>query len=178
LRVRFAKLKLTHIEYLSRLNFKDKHTKKDTEKLQWFINNRALKHQERQLGITYVILHENSHIGYITVSTSNIPKHKISESKRPVSTGGSILPAIIIQYFAIHLEHREKGFGSEVLEWTYGLGKTIARKIGCRYIILYTKSAKNFYEKNGFSVSEIEEEDESFYFMYRDLFPKCVNLDK
>lgn len=65
-----------------------------------------------------------------------------------------------------------------MIEWTVGLSRVTARMLGCRYIILFTNSAKGFYEKKGFSVSEIKRKEESFYFMYRDLFPECIKLDQ
>ncbi|MFY9871573.1 MAG: hypothetical protein WAK17_17805 [Candidatus Nitrosopolaris sp.] len=36
-------------------------------------------------------------------------------------------------------DNRKCGFGSEVLLWSFGIGKKIARIIGYRYIILYAK---------------------------------------
>ncbi|MGB6532345.1 MAG: GNAT family N-acetyltransferase [Candidatus Nitrosopolaris sp.] len=165
---------------LSNLDFTDEHNE-DPENVQGFIKKYSLKHQERNLGITRVILSEDRPIGYFTISTSNIEKDKINESIRPFTRTTSIFPAMIIEYFGIDKNKRHAKIGSRVLKWIIGFGrKNLSIRVGCRYVILYAKQAMQFYEKNGFKIAEIKNDDdmESFYLMYRDLFPECVKLDK
>jgi GNAT superfamily N-acetyltransferase len=165
---------------LSNLDFTDKDGK-DYEKVQWFIRKYALKHQERNLGITRVIVSKGNPIGYFTISTSNIQKDFIDESIRPFTRTTRIFPAMIIEYFGIDKSKRCEGIGSKVLKWIIGFGrKNLSRTVGCRYVILFAKRAIKFYAKNGFKISEIKNDDnkDSFYLMYRDLFPECVKLDK
>jgi hypothetical protein len=163
---------------LSDLDFTDKDGM-DCEKVQWFIRKYALKHQQRNLGITRVILFKNNPIGYFTISTSYIDKESIDKSMRPFTRTTSIFPAMIIEYIAIDKQKRDGGIGSEVLKWIIGFGRNnLSRKIGCRYVILFAKQAISFYKKNGFNIAEFKNNKSSFYLMYRDLFPECVELEQ
>ncbi|HYA83452.1 MAG TPA: GNAT family N-acetyltransferase [Candidatus Bathyarchaeia archaeon] len=165
---------------LSNLDFTDKDGE-DYENVQQFIRKYALKHQERNLGITRVIVSKGNPIGYFTISTSNIQKDSIDKNVRPFTRTTRIFPAMIIEYFGIDKNMRDQGIGSKVLKWIIGFGrKNLSRNVGCRYVILFAKRAIQFYAKNGFKISEIKGNDDkdSFYLMYRDLFPECVKLDK
>jgi hypothetical protein len=166
---------------LLHLDFTDKEGN-DYEGIQSFITKYALKHQERNLGITRIILLEGKPIGYFTISTSNIEKDYINKNMRPFTRTTPIFPAMIIQYIGIDKNKRHGGIGSKVLKWIIGFGrKNLATKVGCRYVILYAKQAMPFYIKNDFKISEIKNDDDdssSFFLMYRDLFPECVRLDK
>ena len=156
---------------LSNLDFTDEHGN-DPENVQQFIRKYALKHQERNLGITRLILLEGNPIGYFTISTSNIQKDKINERIRPFTRTTRIFPAMIVEYFGVDKKRRRGGIGSKVLKWIVGFGrKNIATKLGCRYVILYAKQATQFYLKNGFQFSEIKNDNNiaSFFLMYRDL---------
>jgi len=165
---------------LSNLDFTDKRGD-DPENVQRFIRKYALKHQARNLGITYVILFEGNPIGYFTISTSNIQKGKINESVRPFTRTTPFFPAMIIEYLGIDKNKRCGGIGTDVMKWIVGFGrKNLATQVGCRYVILFAKQAMPFYQKNDFKISEIKnnENGPSFFLMYRDLFPECVKLDK
>jgi hypothetical protein len=70
--------------------------------------------------------------GYITLATSAIYKTGVPETKRPVTK-----LHLTVQFY--RKDNRKCGFGSEVLLWSFGIGKKIARIIGYRYIILYAK---------------------------------------
>lgn len=166
--LRYRKLDDSLLSNLRKLDFTDDNGD-DTERLQWFIRKRALNHHNQCLGITHVILDEVIPIGYITLATASFHKKEVSEDKRPVTSGTSQVSATIIEYFAIDKPKRRKGLGSEVLLWSIGIGRRIARTVGCRYVILSAEVAKGFYIKEGFKISETEENNKM---MYKDLFPE------
>lgn len=163
---------------LTKLDFTDDDGD-DTDDLQRFIRNKALDYQNRQLGVTYVILSHNNPIGYFTLSTSSFSKYCVLNEKRPTTFGGPHLPAIVIQYLTIHKPNRRHGFGEEALKESFGIGVDVAQKVGCRYLILYVNTdniqAIKFYERNLFRKSEIIEDKKDVYLMYKDLFPESRN---
>lgn len=112
---------------LSHLDFKDDNNK-DSEKLQWFMNKYAIKHQDRKFGKTHALFFENDPIGYITFSTSSIQKDYIHEIKRPFTRTTRIFPAIIIEYLAIDRKYRGNGLGREIIKWSVGLGRSLSKK--------------------------------------------------
>ena len=146
---------------------------KDSQNLQKFIEKRALKNQDAHLGMTYLVTYKKKIIGYITVSASNINKNEIFKKTRPSTRDGALFPALAILDFCIDKELRGKAFGEYVLEWCNGLARTISKKIGCRYIILFTKDpdAIEFYKKHTFQIAEENNKNE-FKLMYLDLFPE------
>lgn len=143
----------------------------DGQCLQYFLNKRALSYQNNSLGMTYVVSYDKKPIGYVTLSASSIHKDKIIQKKRPGTREGSHYPALIIVNFVIDKPLRRCGFGKYVLLYCSGLGRIIADKIGCRYIILFARDAIDFYLKNNFKVAELEGVKE-FKMMYADLFPE------
>lgn len=144
---------------------------KDSQCLQYFLDKRALKYQNNSLGITYVVFYEKKSIGYVTLATSNIHKNEITQKKRPSTREGAHYPALIIVNFAIDKPLRLCGFGRYVLLYCSGLGRIIAERVGCRYIILFARDAIGFYQKNNFKVAELQGLKE-FKMMYADLFPE------
>ncbi len=47
--------------------------------------------------------------------------------------------------------------------------------IGCRYIVLFTKEAKEFYLQHDFQEAEITEDGNKYTMMYADIFPELQN---
>jgi ribosomal protein S18 acetylase RimI-like enzyme len=171
---------LTDIFDLSNLDFTDENGK-DPDDLQWFITNEALAHQYRNLGITYVVKYRNQLIGYFTLATSYFRQDAIPEDKRPITFGDHYLPAVVIEFIAIDKPNRSRGIGKKALQESYVIGRSIADRVGCRYVILYVNinniQGIQFYERNGFKKSEIMEDEKDmrkrvYRMMYKDLFPE------
>ncbi len=163
----FPKLKSSHKPHFDCTN----ELGEDTQCLQYFIDKRALKNQTAHLGTTYIITYKKNSIGYVTVATSNIHKDKIIKKKRPATRDGNLYPALVILDFCIDKKFRGKGFGEYVLLWCNGLARIISDKVGCRYIVLFTKDAVNFYKKYQYQIAEIKRKDK-FKLMYADIFPE------
>ncbi len=107
----------------------------------------------------------------MTLASANIHKDEIAPKKRPPTRDGAFFPAMIILDLCIDKESRGKGFGEYVLLWCIGIAREVSEKIGCRYIILYTKDAIGFYKKNDYQVSE-KPTKRDFKLIYVDIFPE------
>ncbi len=144
---------------------------KDSQCLQKFFDKRALKNQDAHLGMTYIITYKKKPIGYVTLAVANINKREIFSKARPSTRDGALFPAMIILDFCIDKKSRGKTYGEYVLMWCNGLARTISRKVGCRYIVLYTKDpdAVRFYTKHSYQIAEKNNKGE-FKLMYLDLF--------
>nr|ABZ09109.1 putative acetyltransferase (GNAT) family protein [uncultured marine crenarchaeote HF4000_APKG6D9] len=143
----------------------------DSQFLQNFIDKRALKNQKAHLGTTYCINYKNKTIGYVTLASANIHKDEIISKKRAATRDGPLFPSMIILDFCIDKKLRGKGFGKYVLMWCNGLARIVSEKIGCRYIVLFTKDAINFYKKYNYRVAETPKKGD-FTLMYVDVFPE------
>ena len=149
---------------------------KDSQCLQNFIDKRALINQNTHLGTTYLITYKKKIIGYITVATSNIHKDKIFKNARPSTRDGAFYPALVILDFCIDKKSRGKTFGDSVLFWCSGLARDISERVGCRYIVLYTKDpdAIGFYEKHSYQIAEGNQGETKL--MYVDVFPEIKKI--
>ncbi len=150
---------------------------KDSQCLQKFFDKRALKNQDAHLGMTYIITYKKKPIGYVTLATANINKDAIFSKARPSTRDGALFPAMIILDFCIDKKSRGKTYGEYVLMWCNGLARTVSEKIGCRFIILYTKDpdAIRFYTKHNYQFAEGNQNDK-FKLMYYDLFPELLKI--
>ena len=145
----------------------------DSQRLQMFIDKRALKNQDAHLGTTHVIMYKKMPIGYITLATSYIHKDRVFKKARPSTRDGNIYPALAILDFCIDKPSRGMTYGEYALMWVKGLVRRISKYAGCRYVVLYSKDpdAIRFYERNNYQIAE-EDKDrrEEATFMYFDVF--------
>jgi predicted N-acetyltransferase YhbS len=62
-------------------------------------------------------------------------------------------PAILLGNMGVDNKFWKRGIGSRICNYCVGLAAEESEKIGCRYIILHTKTRETFYKKLGFVTS-------------------------
>ncbi len=98
---------------------------------------------------------------YITSSARNRLQRSITNAKR-----GMNYPAVLIGRFGISAEYRDKGLGSQILNFLKSWFRSIDNKTGCRFIVVdayNNEKTLHFYEKNDFKpLYKTEQEERNF----------------
>ena len=98
---------------------------------------------------------------YITSSARNRLQRSITNAKR-----GMNYPAVLIGRFGISAEYRDKGLGSQILNFLKSWFRSIDNKTGCRFIVVdayNNEKTLHFYEKNDFKpLYKTEQEERTF----------------
>lgn len=75
-------------------------------------------------------------------------------------------PAVLIGRFGISAEYRDKGLGSQILNFLKSWFRSIDNKTGCRFIVVdayNNEKTLHFYEKNDFKpLYKTEQEERTF----------------
>jgi len=143
-------------------------SKDDDMGLDEFIHKEAMNYQRESLGITHLFYYKGNIVGYVTVATSSI---EVKYTKlhlpffRPIK-----YPALLLGRLAVDNRYRRRNIGHCICLWCIGLAKEIAKKIGCRFVIVVTRQSKvEFYRKCGFDICPRFERKEKV-FMYFQTF--------
>ena len=98
---------------------------------------------------------------YRTSSARNRLQRSITNAKR-----GMNYPAVLIGRFGISAEYRDKGLGSQILNFLKSWFRSIDNKTGCRFIVVdayNNEKTLHFYEKNDFKpLYKTEQEERTF----------------
>ncbi|MBQ8016978.1 MAG: GNAT family N-acetyltransferase [Methanobrevibacter sp.] len=169
----------------------------DSEDLNDFLKNDALKQQNEKLNLTKLITCEGEIIGFVSLLTDSmklkllrdeVEKEKI-KGKLNVSENNPI-PAIKIGRFAIDKKYTKHGLGSQILRnILYNLQEIAEKNVGLRFVVVEGyATAYNFYvtnnkfknlkkdEKNLNKIEIIKKKDPTrTFYLYYDL--KDLDLD-
>ena len=129
----------------------------DSEDLNDFLKNDALKQQNEKLNLTKLITCEGEIIGFVSLLTDSmklkllrdeVEKEKI-KGKLNVSENNPI-PAIKIGRFAIDKKYTKHGLGSQILRnILYNLQEIAEKNVGLRFVVVEGYAiAYNFYVTN------------------------------
>ena len=129
----------------------------DSDDLNDFIKNDALKQQEEKLNITQLVICCGKIIGFFSLSADTLRLKDIREDKTKKTIKSHIpqskeLPAIKIGRFAISKEYSHQGIGSHIIQHIILNIITLSEnELGLRFIIVeaYAKAYK-FYKYNNF----------------------------
>lgn len=142
--------------------------------LKSFLKNNAKQYHQKDLAKTYVLSHNDNDkrvLGYVTLVCSQISiSDNIPEDidKYPYDD----FPSVKIVRLAVDKGIARNGWGSALINWSIAVSKKkIMQYVGCRFLIVDAKpSAIGFYEKNGFTLLDTEENKKSEHpMLYIDL---------
>lgn len=107
----------------------------------------ALYDQDAHMGQTHIFMYEGRVVGYVVLAMAHMP---MAEQKTPdIDTYGTV-PALLISHLATHRQYGRRGIGRNMILWVVGYGRKIAKKIGCRIVLVSSDSdVIGSYEKNG-----------------------------
>ena len=115
-----------------------------------FIHKEAMKYQNDSMGITYLFYYQTVLVGYVTVAMYAI---EVRETRLRMVTNEKRYPALLLGRLGVHNDHRGRHVGLCICLWTIGLAKEMARRVGCRFVVLLTSPMKvGFYQKCGFEI--------------------------
>lgn len=132
--------------------------------LKGFLKNQALEFQNARIAITYVAVREDAAqpvvIGFITLICSEIDirnGYEVTDSEH--ANRYETLPAVKIARLAVDARYREAGLGKQLVDIAIALATDqISSVVGCRFLVTDAKKpAVSFYERNGFTVLDTEE---------------------
>ena len=138
----------------------------------------ARHHTVELLAVTYLLedMEANRTIAYFSLLNDRIERNitddkewkKLSKEIPNIKRRRSH-PAVKLGRLAVSCEYQRHGWGERILNMLK-IWFTHNNKTGCRYITVDAlKSARKFYEKNGFHVLVTPDEDEETILMYYDL---------
>lgn len=169
----------------------------DSEDLNDFLKNDALKQQKEKLNLTKLITCDGEIIGFVSLLTDSmklkflkdeVEKEKI-KGKLNVSENNPI-PAIKIGRFAIDRKYSKHGLGSQILRnILYNLQKIAENNVGLRFVVVegYATAYTFYVTNNKFKnlkkdeellnkIDLIKKQDPTrTFYLYYDL--KDLNLD-
>lgn len=128
----------------------------ESDDLNDFIKNDALKQQEENLSTTQLVLCDNEIIGFFSLLTDTIEIKYIQDNKSIGSIKGhkpqvKLLPGIKIGRFAINDKYANKGIGTEIIKQIILDIISLSKQIGLRFIIVDAyANAYYFYKKTNF----------------------------
>ena len=134
----------------------------DFQPLKTFLQNHAVEFQSASIAQTYVavLAGTNKVIGFITLTCSEIDlKDGYELVDCEYANRYDSLPAIKIARLAIDSRYRKQGIGEKLVDLAIVIViERIAPQIGCRFLITDAKQpAVNFYEKQGFTLLDTED---------------------
>jgi len=114
-----------------------------------FIVSEALDYQKRNLGVTYVFLHEETLAGYVTISMGSLNKQKLPDD--PVGRKPRYIPALFLGRLARDNKYKGLSVGDQLLDWVLTKAKKLSKQLGCRLVLLESEErARSTYERSGF----------------------------
>lgn len=141
--------------------------------LQEFIQQEALKYQEENLGVTYLMMYEDHPVAFLTVAMGNITPTRLKNHER-VTIRRKIThsyPSLLLGRLAVDKRWRSRGIGEFVLRWVLGHTRWLARHVGCRYVCLHCRDqTAPYYAKLGFQLCEPRRGDR-----FRLMYIKCAS---
>lgn len=146
-----------------------------------FLVEDAFENQRKGISVTYLwfLREKGVLVGYVTLLTDTI---HLDEDLKRYFKGEEInyksLPALKIGRLAVDDEHRQKGIGSHMIDFSIVVAKNIFENYaGCRFITVDAKrnsdsrlDSIHFYAKQGFRV--LKEREKGTMPMYLDLWLK------
>ena len=129
----------------------------ESEDLNDFLKNDALKQQNEKLNLTKLITCDGEIIGFVSLLTDSIKLKIINENSVKITIKNKLnisennrIPAIKIGRFAISKKYAKKGLGSHILKSIILNIKNIAEtEVGLRFVVVEGyASAYTFYVKH------------------------------
>ena len=141
----------------------------DSNDLNDFLKNEALKQQNINLNLTRVILYNNNIIGYFSLLTDTIKLKGIKEEDVKKELKSKLpkideIPAIKIGRLAIDKKYTGNGLGSHILRNIIFNIQNIAKtQVGLRFITVdgYAKAYKFYTKHNGFTYLKTNKNEKS-----------------
>lgn len=141
----------------------------ESEDLNDFLKNDALKQQEEKLNLTKLITCDEKIIGFVSLLTDSIKLKIINENTVKITikeklniSENNMIPAIKIGRFAIDKKYSGQGLGPHILKSIILNIKDIAEnEVGLRFVVVEGyASAYNFYvEHNNFKSLKKDENE-------------------
>ena len=104
------------------------------------------------------LLHEGRDvIGYFTLSTGSVSRHRIHVANRLGRRAPEPVPMVLLGRLGVDVRWRGRGFGKELVRQALSRALSSAQQIGCRGLFLHAidDDARAFYEHLGFEASPV-----------------------
>jgi len=146
------------------------------EELERHIKQYAFNHQKEGLFQTYFYVDDNDNfLGYISVAVATIERTKIENELDISSSIKYSIPAIKITRLCVFDDFCSKGVGTLLMTFANILAVAQQKKIGCRALIVDSKTeAIEFYKRFNFVEINKEENSETMFMLCDIAKPKEV----
>jgi len=116
-----------------------------------FIHKEALDYQKESMGVTHLFYLNDTIVGYITVAMGSI---SVKQTKLRLKSYDDKVryPAMLLGRLGVDNKFRRRAIGKCMCKWSIGLAENLSKEVGCRFIVLVTKSESRvkFYKDCGF----------------------------
>ena len=118
-----------------------------------FLKCDALDQQNQNLNVTYLAVHKNEILGYVSISADKIECKKINKK---IEVKYPFYPSVKICRLAVNQKYKGIGLGNEILASICGLIKNLSKELGVKFITVDAYlNAYEFYKKNSFTPKRI-----------------------
>lgn len=91
-------------------------------------------------------------VGFFTISATNIETKNLPSEEQVTEIRTKYYPALLLGQMGIGKKHRGQKIGQNTTHFCTGLALDIAKRIGCRYLVLQTDDAHiEYYKKCKFT---------------------------
>jgi ribosomal protein S18 acetylase RimI-like enzyme len=148
----------------------------DNEELEKHIKQYAFNHQKEGLFQTYFYVDDSENfLGYISVAVATIERTKIEDELDISSSIKYSIPAVKITRLCVFDDFCSKGVGTLLMTFANILAIVQQKKIGCRALIVDSKTeAIEFYKRFNFIEINKEENSETMFMVCDIAKPKEV----
>lgn len=105
--------------------------------------------------VVYLLHEDRTIVGYFTLSAGSMSRKRATP--RVALRAPDPVPMILLGRLGIHVNHKRRGFGRELVRQALLRAVEAAKSIGARGLMLHAADdeAKNFYHKLGFEESQV-----------------------
>ena len=115
-----------------------------------FIRREALGFQRERLGVTYLFMHKDEFVGFVTLSMADLKRAKMGVDDR-LAIGIENYPALLIGQLAVCEKFQDKDVGTYLCDFCLDRALKFSERVGCRFLTVNAiESAIGFYLKYGF----------------------------
>ncbi|MDD1690901.1 MAG: GNAT family N-acetyltransferase [Methanoregula sp.] len=119
--------------------------------LEDFLLNDALKYQEENVAVTYLVHSDGRLVGFFSLAMGCVASESVADLGEERYYPRRF-PALLIARMATQDNFRGMGIGAEMLARVFATAFTLCSKVGCRVVKVDAKNNErtiNFYERHG-----------------------------
>ena len=126
--------------------------------LDTWLKKHAFQAQTSGSAKTFIVTHDDQVVGYYSLTIGQVDINEVTDRIKK-GMGHYPIPVVILARLAVHISFQKKGIGRGMLKDALLRTLLIAEQSGVRALLVHAidDNAKTFYQRFGFEVSPIRE---------------------